>query len=228
MNAGSGTYGPTTAVPINAPGTYRWVATYSGDANYSPVGPTLCGDPFETVTFAPPQPTISTVATPPAAFGGTSTDAATLTAPAGVTVPPSPAPTGTITFNLFGPNDPTCDPLGPIHSTSTVPVDHFGPPPYPSAASGPIVTPGTYHWVASYSGDANYLAAGPTACLDPAETFTVVAPACPSPPWPRPRPGRSLHRHGHPHRPSGGDRAPRPRSRRHHHLQPLRPQQPHL
>ena len=152
------------------------MASYSGDANYLAAGPTACLDPAETFIVGPAQPSISTVATPPPVFGGTSSDSATLTAPPGVTVPPAPAPTGTITFRLFAPNNPTCDPAGVVHSTSTVPVNHFGPPPYPSALSNPIVTPGTYHWTATYSGDANYLAAGPTACADPAETFVVAPP----------------------------------------------------
>ena len=95
-------------------------------------------------TVSPATPTISTTATPPAGLGGTSSDSATLTAPAGVTVPPAPAPTGTITFNLYGPNNTTCDPIGAIHSTSTVPVNHFGAPAYASAASNVIATPGTF------------------------------------------------------------------------------------
>ena len=92
--------------------------------------------------MAPAAPSITTVATAPAGLGGTSTDAATLAAPAGITVPPAPAPTGNIIFELFGPNDPTC--AGPVHSTNTVAVDHFGPPPYTTVASNPIVAVGTY------------------------------------------------------------------------------------
>ena len=147
-------YPSAVSNPIVTPGTYHWVATYSGDANYLPCRPHGLSGPGRDLRGRPPQPVISTVATPPAVLGGTSTDAATLAAPVGVTVPPAPAPTGTITFNLFGPNDPTCDPLGPIHSTSTAPVNHFGPPPYPRALD-PIYRRHV-HWVAQYSGDANY------------------------------------------------------------------------
>lgn len=46
----SGTAGTATAQPFQttAPGTYRWIATYNGDANNAPVSGT-CGDPTETV-----------------------------------------------------------------------------------------------------------------------------------------------------------------------------------
>ena len=60
------------------------------------------------------------------------------------------APTGTITFTLFGPNNPTC--TGAAIFTSTVPVAGNGV--YPSAPFT-ATTPGTYNWVAAYSGDAN-------------------------------------------------------------------------
>ncbi|MCA1684228.1 MAG: hypothetical protein LC708_03780, partial [Actinobacteria bacterium] len=175
-------YLSAASAPITAAGPYTWVAVYEhgADPNYTDSLPTACGDPAETFIVGNATPTITTVATPPAGLGGTSTDAATLVAPPGVIVPPAPAPTGLIRFRLFGPDNPTCDVAGPIHSTSTAPVDHFGPPPYASAVSAPITTAGTYTWTAAFeSGDPNYTDSAPTACLDPAETFTV-APATPS------------------------------------------------
>lgn len=174
---GNGVYTSAAFTPMT-PGVYRWVASYSGDANNNSVS-TACGDPAEDVTVTPattPTPAITTVATPPAVNPGVSSDAATLTAPAGVTVPPAPAPTGTITFQLFGPDNPQCNPLSPIVFTSSVPVDHFGAPAYSSGPSPNLTAAGTYHWVATYSGDANYPAAGPTACSDPAETITLAGP----------------------------------------------------
>ncbi|MEX2552135.1 MAG: hypothetical protein WD627_03930, partial [Actinomycetota bacterium] len=145
--------------PIIAVGTYRWVASYSGDSNYGAAGPTACGEVAETFVVGMPTPSISTTAsTPPPGLGGTSTDSATLTAPPGLPGG-APAPSGTITFNLYGPNNATC--TGTPHSTSTVPVTHFGAPVYTSAPSNTIVAAGTYRWVASYSGDSNYGAAGP-------------------------------------------------------------------
>jgi hypothetical protein len=59
-------------------------------------------------------------------------------------------PTGTITFNLYGPDDATC--TGAAIFTSTVPVNGNGT--YPSASFTPT-TAGTYRWIANYSGNAN-------------------------------------------------------------------------
>jgi hypothetical protein len=45
----NGTYDSASYTPTQ-PGTYRWVATYSGDTNNNPIT-TPCGDPNETVTI---------------------------------------------------------------------------------------------------------------------------------------------------------------------------------
>ncbi|MFN2504978.1 MAG: hypothetical protein ABR540_12275 [Acidimicrobiales bacterium] len=152
---------PVTSDPFApvAPGVYRWVATYSGDANHVPVA-TACGDPAEAVTVTPPGAvTLTTTASPSVPVGGQVTDTATLSG--GVN------PTGTITFQLFGPDDPTCT-TPPIFS-NTKPVGAG------SVSSDPFTAnaPGVYRWVATYSGDANH---GPvtTACTDPAESVVVT------------------------------------------------------
>jgi hypothetical protein len=113
--------------------------------------------------------TLTTVATPgPVLLGQPIQDTATVFRGA---VPGNPAPTGTVTFNLYGPNDPTCA-AAPVFVSAFQPIGG-GPP--PTATSGdftPLVA-GTYLWVASYSGDANYLPAT-TACGDAGETSIVV------------------------------------------------------
>ncbi|MDQ1421998.1 MAG: hypothetical protein QOJ52_3960, partial [Acidimicrobiaceae bacterium] len=153
--AGNGNYlsGPFTPT---APGTYRFVATYSGDANNNPAGPTACNDPAEAVVVSPANPTIVTQASPPVVVGGTISDTATLAG--GVN------PTGTITFQAFGPNVNAC--TGIPAFTSTKPVSGNG-----NYTSTPFTVPaaGSYRFVATYSGDAINSPAGPTACLDPAE-----------------------------------------------------------
>ena len=60
------------------------------------------------------------------------------------------APTGTMTFHLYGPNDDTCtgDPI----FASVVTVSGNGT--YTSDPFTPTV-PGVYRWIARYSGDAN-------------------------------------------------------------------------
>ena len=145
---GFGDYVSATA-NVAAPGTYRWVATYSGDANY--IGSaTACGEPAETVVFTPAVATIVTSATPTVTIGSPISDTATVTgAPA-----PAPAPTGTVVFTLFGPDDATC--ANPAIFTSA-PVPLAGGPP-PTANSGPFTptAPGTYRWIAAYSGDGLY------------------------------------------------------------------------
>jgi LPXTG-motif cell wall-anchored protein len=91
------------------------------------------------------------------------TDTATLTSPPG-----SPTATGTVTYTLMGPNpDPTC--TAPVAGTSTTAV---------GSPSGPftVTAPGTYNFVATYSGDLNHVPiATPVGCGTPAEMFTVVA-----------------------------------------------------
>jgi hypothetical protein len=78
-------------------------------------------------------------------------------------------PTGTITFDLFGPGDTSC--AGPSLFTSVVPVNGNGS--YDSADFTALVV-GTYQWIATYSGDANNEGAV-TACNDPNESVVVGA-----------------------------------------------------
>ena len=102
---------------------------------------------------------------------GTTTDTATLTVvpPAGTSGAP---PTGTLRFLVYGPDDSVCG--GPTRSVQDVPVSGFGS--YTTPAAVGLTSTGTYTWIASYSGDANYLGAV-SACGDPAETVTVTAQA---------------------------------------------------
>ncbi|HEX2054381.1 MAG TPA: Ig-like domain repeat protein [Actinomycetota bacterium] len=157
MVNGNGVYtsDPFTA---NAPGTYRWVAVYSGDANNeSATSP--CNAPNEASVVTQATPTITTITTPTTTVGDPITDTATLAGGFN--------PTGTITFTLFGPNNPECD--GPPLFTSTVPVNGNGD--YTSAPFTPTA-PGAYRWVAVYSGDANN-ASVTSPCNAPNETVLV-------------------------------------------------------
>ncbi|MCA1684308.1 MAG: FG-GAP-like repeat-containing protein, partial [Actinobacteria bacterium] len=148
---------------------YRFRASYSGDANNNPTSG-ACGDPAEAVVVVRSHIDIATAASASVAVGGTVNDTATISG--------GSFPTGTITFNLYGPSDATC--ASPPVFTSTVPVNGNG-----NYQSGPFtpVTAGTYRFRASYSGDANNNPAGPTACSDPAEQVLVTAaPTTPSRP----------------------------------------------
>ena len=137
---GNGTYGPVSFA-TSAVGTFKWIASYSGDADNNPVAG-KCGDDGETDTTIKDSPTISTDASATITIGGSVSDTATLAGGFN--------PTGTITFRLFGPNDATC--TNPSVFTTTKAVNGNGA--YTSAAFTPTLV-GTYRWVASYGGDAN-------------------------------------------------------------------------
>lgn len=159
-------------VPTKA-GVFTWVASYSGDANNTAAAG-ACGAPSETVTVTPVTPTITATASPSIPVGGTASDTAVLSG--------GFKPGGTITFRLYGPSDPTCA-GAPVFTTPT-----------------PVATPtvstiiklgvaGTYHWIATYNGDA---ANNPvsTHCDDPTAAVTVGAgqtqPTTKPPPPPPP------------------------------------------
>jgi hypothetical protein len=78
--------------------------------------------------------------------------------------------TGTIAFDVYGPADPEC---ASSLAASTAPVSGNG-----IYASAPFTAtaPGTYRWVARYSGDAANDPAGPTACGDPAAALAISPP----------------------------------------------------
>jgi hypothetical protein len=105
--------------------------------------------------------TLTTQASPAVQIGGLIHDTATLSG--GV------APTGTIVFELFGPNDATCTATPAFTSTVTV----AGNGSYVSAGFTPISV-GIYRWIATYSGDAAN-AASATACNDANESVTISA-----------------------------------------------------
>ena len=159
VTSGNGTY-PSGTFTTTAAGTYRFVAAYSGDANNAAVT-TLCNDPNESVVVAPASPALITTASGSGPLGGAISDSATLSG--GVN------PTGTITFDLFGPNNATCTGV-PIF-TSTVTVTGNGN--YPSGPFTPTA-PGTYRFEASYSGDANNAAIALTACTAAGESVVVT------------------------------------------------------
>jgi hypothetical protein len=107
-------------------------------------------------------PTTSLVAqaSAPIPMGGAISDRATLAG--GVNA------TGTIIFALFGPANPTCS--GAPVLTSTTPVTGNGD--YTSASFIPTAA-GTYHFVASYSGDATNPPTLPTMCGELSQAVVV-------------------------------------------------------
>jgi hypothetical protein len=129
-------------------GTYQWVATYSGDGNNN--GATsACGT--EAVVIGKVDSAIRTDQTHKdgAPVGTSIKDTATLT---------GDAPTGTVTFFLYGPNDPNCvdNADSGLHWLQkwTVHLNEDGKASVPDPGYTTSVA-GTYQWVAEYSGDAN-------------------------------------------------------------------------
>ncbi len=154
-NYQSGNYTPTAA------GAYRWIARYSGDANNQAMT-TQCNDPNETTTVTSTlTPTLTTTATVFATVGQAIHDTAHLS---GGTAPL----TGTITFTVYRPSDPTCS--TPIAVPPAIPVNGAGN--YQSGNYTPTEA-GPYRWIARYSGDANNQAVT-TQCNDPLETTIVT------------------------------------------------------
>ena len=170
---GNGSYTSDSFTSTTA-GTYRWVATYSGDTNNNSIAG-ACNDANESVVVSKKSPTITTTASAPVALGGSVSDSATLAGGFN--------PAGTITFTLYGPNDATCG--GTVIFTSTVSVN-AGNGTYASANFTPTAS-GTYRWIATYNGDANNnIIAG--AC-NAANESVVVTPAPTPTPTPTPTPG---------------------------------------
>lgn len=175
--ADAGSYRAESFTPDTA-GTYRYVVAYSGDRQNAPVA-TLCNQPGTAVTVTQLAPTVSGKPSGRAFVGGAVWD--------DVTVSGALAPSGRLTFALYGPGDAQC--ARPL-STETVPVS--GRTDYRSPSYTPAVA-GTYRYVVSYSGDANNQPAT-TSCSDrsqaivvsPATTFDMPsgsgqAPAAPAP-----------------------------------------------
>ncbi len=88
-------------------------------------------------------PALSTLASPSVPAGGLISDSATLTG--------GYAPTGSVTFTLYGPGDATCS---NALSSTTVPVGASG---VSNSGQVKVGAAGTYNWVATYSGDLDNL-----------------------------------------------------------------------
>jgi len=112
--AGDGSYASTPFIPVE-PGTYQWVATYSGDADNAGASEP-CATPGESVFVRQAAPTLTTQASGSSGAGYAITDIATLSG--------GTRPTGLIVFSVFGSGDTTC--ASPL-ATSTATVSGDGP-----------------------------------------------------------------------------------------------------
>lgn len=163
---------PTASV--TSAGRYCWRAAFSGDPANGIAGKTdsSAGECF---TVNPVTPNLATSAGADVLLGNTVTDTATLTGTA--TKPANPiinltgaagaAAGGTMTFTLYGPGD--CSTVA--YTSSATPIDSNGQ----ATASFTPTAPGTYHWVAAYSGDSPNTNSTDhnTLCNDTAEDVVV-------------------------------------------------------
>ena len=166
----TGYEGPGTAFGSISPDTM------SGTVNFTtPVAPGASAyfsleDTLVATDLTPGTPTTTT--------GGGATPTLVVQGSAGVTVGGKvggaatlgggSAPTGSLTFSFFGPADQNCK-AAPVFTSPPVAVAGAGS--YGSATF-PTTAVGTYHVVASYSGDANNSAAS-TACGDAGAAIAV-------------------------------------------------------
>jgi hypothetical protein len=162
------------------------IASSVGTSNIAPPGQpnsTSFSAGAAAITVTPAVPVLSTqVVEPEVALGETVADAATLSGGAD--------PTGTLAFDLYGPDDADCSETPVAHAVHA--VDGTGT--YASAPTAPA-EPGGYRFVARYSGDADNQAISGT-CNDPNESVVVTAAEPPgirvvkvATPLSRPEPG---------------------------------------
>ena len=138
--SGNGSYSTTNSTPAPTAGTWNWTAMYTGDTHNFGAS-SACGK--ETVSVTKASPSVTTTPTPGGAPGVVLNDTATLASGA--------SPTGSITFNLYDPSDPTCS--GTPAYTQTVTVSGNGS--YSTTNTSAANKAGTWNWTASYSGDSS-------------------------------------------------------------------------
>ena len=151
VTVNNGVVPDSDALQFNTAGTYYWQAIYSGDDKNNGAKST-CTD--ETLVVNPLQPTASTAQNviPNDAF----------------TLGDGFNPTGSITFNLYSPSDPTC--AGDPALTQTVTVSGNGT--YNTTNNSFVASAeGTWRWASSYTGDTNNKSASSTCGV---ENFTIT------------------------------------------------------
>ncbi len=155
--SGNGPYASGTFTPATT-GTYEWVASYGGDSNNAGAAAS-CGASGESVLVTNAATSLTTAAAG-ATVGQPITDSATLSG--------GSSPTGSITFDVYGPGDSNCS---TSLFTSTVTVS--GNKAYTSGSFTPT-SAGSYQWIASYSGDSTNAGVPAGSCSNASEASQVA------------------------------------------------------
>lgn len=124
-----------------------------------------------TATLPAPSNCTSAISTTPSAGGVVGTavhDSATVTGTTG-------SPSGTVIFKLFPPSNATCNSDGDaaVFTSGPISLTSVGTATSPDFTTTAV---GTYHWVATYSGDSTYKGATSN-CADEAVTTTQGGPS---------------------------------------------------
>ena len=145
---GDGTYRPSAGFTPPSPGDYWWYASYGGDTGDEAVASTCGLGMAETTVVPKATPTLS-AGGPPEGVAGSPIAASSISA----TLAAGSAPTGAITFMVFGPQSTppsSCTAGGTTVGTASV----NGNGTYQPSASFTPPSPGDYWWYAGYGGDA--------------------------------------------------------------------------
>ena len=163
-----GTVPPSSTIGPLGAGSWSFLASYSGDANYAPaIGgcePLTVGKAATTVTSAVTDPASGGVWTNSEFAGASAYDTAAV-APEQDDTPI----TGTVSYQFFA--DGTCS--GTSSEAGTVTMSDGAVP--KSETEGPLAA-GSYSFLASYSGDANYASS-----IGSCEPLTVKSAPTPTP-----------------------------------------------
>ncbi len=170
---GDGTYQPSAGFTPPSPGDYWWYASYGGDAGDGPSA-SACGPGMAETSVVPKvTPTVS-VGGPLGGVAGSPIAASSISA----TLAAGSAPTGTITFTVFGPqSSPPSSCASGGTTVGAASVNGNGTY-YPSGAFIPA-TPGEYWWYAGYGGDVGDEPAASACGALMAQTLVAAAPTTP-------------------------------------------------
>jgi hypothetical protein len=194
--SGNGNYSSGSFTPT-AVGTFRWTASYTGDANNQPAssGCNAAGETSFVIKASPqiettPQPSSGTVGTTlndSASSPCNAENESSLVNKASANVDTSQelfpqdsatlsasaggTPTGTVDFALYGPNDANCSGT-PVYTENNVMLDNGTANTDNTNFSVNAAGSGNYKWKVTYSGDAKHDGAT-SACGKEAFTATI-------------------------------------------------------